>query len=121
LPFGSAQVPLTFELGNYNVKVSIATSLAPCSNSPLIDRSVTIEPETEHSAVITLNEDGEPTARIFTNACREFPRQCKSSSRTAITSKTYTYTVNPGELLAVAVPACVYSVQIKQGTTTPGR
>jgi hypothetical protein len=132
LPFGNIQGPLTFEPGNYNIKVSIANSLAPCSNSPLIDRAVTIEPETDYSAVISLNENGEPTLRIFTN---DLAPVATNNSRVILalaansaavqvvlensnTSKTYTYTVNAGGLLDVTVPAGLYSLQIKQGTTT---
>jgi hypothetical protein len=132
LPFGNIQGPLTFEPGTFNMKVSIANSLAPCSNSPLIDRSVTIEPETDISTVITLNENGQPTVRIFTN---NFSPVAANNSRVLFalaansaavqvvlensnTNKTYTYTVNPGGLLDVAVPAGLYSVQIKQGATT---
>jgi hypothetical protein len=132
LPFGNIQGPLTFEAGTYNIKVSIANTLAPCSNSPLIDRSVTIEPETDISAVITLNESGEPTLLTFTNnlapvaannarvlfalAANSAPVQVVLANSS--TGKTYTYTATRGALLDVAVPAGLYSVEIKQGTTT---
>lgn len=132
LPFGSIQGPLTFEPGTYNIKVSIANSTAPCTNSPLIDRSVTIAPETDYSAVITLNKSGEPTLLTFTNNlaavsannCRVLFALAANSAAVQVvledssTSKTYSYTVNPGGLLDVAVPAGLYSIQIKQGTTT---
>jgi len=131
LPFGNIQGPLTFEPGTYNMKVSIANSLAPCTNSPLIDRSVTIAPEKDYSAVITLNENGQPTLLTFTNNLAPvaantsrvlFALAANSAAVQVVlensTTKTYSYTVNPGALLDVAVPAGLYSVQIKQGTMT---
>lgn len=132
LAFGSIQGPLTFEPGTYNIKVSMANTLAPCSNSPLIDRSVTIEPETDISAVITLNEADEPALLTFTNnltpvaannarvlfalAANSTPVQVVLAN--SGTGKTYTFTANRGGLLDVTVPAGLYSVEIKQGTAT---
>jgi hypothetical protein len=132
LPFGNIQGPLTFEPGSYNVKVSIANSLAPCSNSPLIDRTVTIEAEKDMSAVIALNEDGVPTLLTFTNnlspvaanSARLLFAQAANSPAVLVilqnteTKKLYTYSVNRGGLLDVDLPAGVYSVEINQGTTT---
>lgn len=132
LPFGNIQGPLTFEPGSYNVKVSIANSLAPCSNSPLIDRTVTIEAEKDMSAVIALNADGVPTLLTFTNdlspvtanSARLLFAQAANSPAVQVilqnteTKKLYTYSVNRGGLLDVNLPAGVYSVEINQGTTT---
>jgi hypothetical protein len=132
LPFGNIQGPLTFEPGSYNVKVSIANSLAPCSNSPLIDRTVTIEAEKDMSAVIALNEDGVPTLLTFTNnlspvaanSARLLFAQAANSPAVLVilqnteTKKLCTYSVNRGGLLDVDLPAGVYSVEINQGTTT---
>ncbi len=132
LPFGNIQGPLTFEPGSYNVKVSIANSLAPCSNSPLIDRTVTIEAEKDMSAVIALNADGVPTLLTFTNdlspvtanSARLLFAQAANSPAVQVilqnteTKKLYTYSVNRSGLLDVNLPAGVYSVEINQGTTT---
>lgn len=132
LPFGNIQGPLTFEPGTYNMKVSIANSLAPCSNSPLIDRSVTIEPETDISAVITLNENGAPTLLTFTNNLSPvgannarvlFALGANSPAVQVVlvnasTKKTYTYSVGPHGLLEVSVPAGLYSVEVTQGSAT---
>jgi hypothetical protein len=132
LPFGSIQGPLTFEPGTYNMKVSIANSLAPCSNSPLIDRSIQIQPETDISAVITLNDEGAPTLLTSTNnlspvgannARLSFALAANSSAVQVVlvnasTKKTYTYSVSPHGLLEVTVPAGLYSVEVNQGSTT---
>jgi hypothetical protein len=52
LALGTIAGPLTLFPGPYNVKVSIANSLAPCTNSPLIDTTVSIEAKADFSAVI---------------------------------------------------------------------
>jgi hypothetical protein len=132
LPFGSIQGPLTFDPGTYNIKVSMANTLAPCTNSPLIDRSMTIEPEKDTSAVITLGDNGNPKLLTFTNNltpvangnARLLFAQAANSSvvqvilQNTTTKKTYTYSVSPGSLLDATVPAGLYSVEVKQGTTT---
>jgi hypothetical protein len=132
LPFGNIQGPLTFDPGIYNIKVSMANTLAPCSNSPLIDRSVTIEPEKDTSAVITLDGNGVPELLTFTNnlspvadgSARLLFAQAANSPAVQVvlqntnTDKTYTYTVSRSSLLDATVPAGVYSVEIKQGTAT---
>ncbi len=43
LAFGAIAGPLTLAPGSYDVKVSVANSLAPCSNTPLVDSTVTLE------------------------------------------------------------------------------
>lgn len=132
LPFGSIQGPLTFLPGSYNVKVSIADTLAPCSNSPLIDRTVTIEPESDISAVITLNTSGTPELLTFTNNLSPVPingarllfAQAANSPAVQVvlenssTKKLYTYTAKPGALLDVTLPAGAYTIAVNQGTTS---
>lgn len=132
LPFGTIQGPLTFEPGTYNLKVSIANTLAPCSSSPLIDQWVTIEPKSDYSAVFTLSEKGTPTLFTFTNNLspvsanmgRVLLAQAADAPPVQVilqntaTSKVYTYTVNPGALLDATLPAGAYTVEVKQGGTT---
>jgi hypothetical protein len=132
LAFGQIVGPFTFFPGTYNVKVSIANTLAPCSNPPLIDKAVTIEAKTDISAVITLNDDGTPRLLTFTNNLSPvaadtgrllFAQAADSPIVQVIlqntsTMKSTTYTVNPGALLDVSLPAGNYTVEVKQGTTT---
>jgi hypothetical protein len=132
LAFGSISGPLTFSPGTYNVKVSIADTLAPCSNSPLIDQSVTIDAKSDYSAVVTLKEDSTPTLLTFTNdltpvaantARLLFALAANSPAEQVIlqntaTKKLYVYAVNPGALLDVTLPAGEYAVEVNQGTTT---
>jgi len=132
LPFGSIQGPLTFEPGSYDVKVSIANTLAPCTNTPLIDRTVTIEAQTDMSAVIALNDDGQPTLLTFTNTLSPVPAstnrvlfalaanspELQVILQNTETNKLYTYAVQPGTLLDTHLPAGDYNVEINQGATT---
>lgn len=132
LPFGSIQGPLTFEPGTYNVKVSIANTLAPCTNTPLIDRDVTIDARSDVSAVIALNEDGKPSLLIFTNNLSPvaantdrllFALAANSAELQIIlqnteTNKLFTFAVKPGTLLDANLPAGEYNVEINQGATT---
>jgi len=131
LPFGSIQGPLTFEPGTYNVKVSIANTLAPCTNTPLIDKAVTIEPRTNLSAVIALDEDGLPTLLTFTNnlspvaantdrmlfAVAANSPELQLILQNTATHKVYTYAVKPGTLLDANLPAGNYNIEINQGAT----
>lgn len=131
LPYGAIQGPLTLLPGTYNLKASIANSLAPCTNSPLIDRSVTIEARKDMSAVLTLNEDGTPALLTFTNDLsavtagmgRVLFAQAAGGPAVQVilqnttTKKQYTYSVKPGALLQAELPAGNYPVEINQGTT----
>ncbi len=132
LPLGGVVGPVTFFPGTYNVKISMANTLAPCSNSPLIDSEVTIDARSDISVVAALNDAGAPTLLTFTNtltpvaanvgrvlfahAADAPPVQVVLKNLT--TMKTYTYTVNPGKLLDVNLPADNYSVAVNQGTTS---
>jgi hypothetical protein len=132
LGFGTIAGPLTFTPGSYDVKVSIANSLAPCSNSPLVDSTVTLDSGKNVSAVFSLSSTGTPTLSTFTNnfstvAANDgrilFAQAANAPAVQVIlqnttTMKLYTYTVNPGSLLDVTLPADNYTVEINQGTTT---
>jgi hypothetical protein len=132
LPYGSIVGPLTLEPGTYNVKVSIANTLAPCTNSPLIDHSVDIDPRTDVSAVVALGDAGTPILRTFTNNLspvtegmgRVLFAQAAGAPAVRVvlqntaTKKSYTYSVKPDTLLDVSLPAGNYTVEINQGTTT---
>ena len=132
LPFGSISGPLTFFPGTYDFKVSIANTLAPCSESPLIDQTVTIDARSDYSSVLTLNEEGKPTLLTFKNTLSPvaanmarllFVQAANSPALQVIlqnttTKKLHTYAVNPDALLDVNLPAGDYTIEINQGTTT---
>jgi hypothetical protein len=132
LAYGTIAGPLTFVPGSYDVKVSVANSVAPCSNSPLIDSTVTLDSGKNISAVVALSSTGTPTLLTFTNSFSSvsandgrilFAQAADAPAVQVIlqnttTMKLYTYTVNPGALLDVSLPADDYTVEINQGTTT---
>jgi hypothetical protein len=131
LAFGAVTGPLTFLPGTYNLKISIANTLAPCTNTPMIDSEVTIDARTDISVVTTLTADGTPTLLTFTNnlmpvaanMSRVLFAQAVGAPAVQVvvqdtsTMKTYTYTVAPGALLDVTLPAGNYTVAVNEGTT----
>jgi hypothetical protein len=132
LAFGTISGPLTLAPGSYDVKVSVANSLAPCSNSPLVDSTVTLTSGENASAVLALGSGGALALDTFTN---KFTTVASGSGRILFalaadspaaqviventgTKKLYTYSVNPGSLLNVTLPSGTYSVEVNEGTTT---
>jgi Domain of unknown function (DUF4397) len=132
LAFGIIGGPLTLAPGSYDVKISIADSLASCTNSPLVDSTVKIDAEKDSSAVLALSSNGTPTLLTFTNNLTSvaanmgrvlFAQAADGSAvqvvlQNTTTLKLYTYTVQPGALLDVTLPADTYTVEVNQGTTT---
>jgi|SRR5579863_4107598 len=132
LAFGTISGPLTFLPGTYNIKVSIANTLAPCSESPMIDSSVTLEKHQDLSAVITLDAQGKPALLTFVNNLTPvaagmsrvlFAQSADAPALQLVlqdtkTMKVYKFTVNPGALLNVTLPEGTYTAEINQGTTT---
>jgi uncharacterized protein DUF4397 len=132
LAYGTILGPLTFTPGTYDVKMSVANSLAPCSNAPIIDSTVTLDSGKNVSAVFALNDSGAPVLSTFTNnfstvtannARIQFALAADSSTvqlvlQNTSTRKLYNYTVQPGALLTETVPAGSYTVEVNQGTTT---
>jgi hypothetical protein len=132
LAFGVIAGPLTFVPGIYDVKVSVANSLAPCSNAPLFDSSVSLGSGQNVSAAIALSQSGSPTLQTFTNKFSAvtagkgrilFAQAADAPAVQVIlqntsTMKLYTYSVNPEALLDEELPAGNYTIEINQGTTT---
>jgi hypothetical protein len=132
LAFGTIDGPLTLAAGAYDVKVSVANSLAPCTNSPLVDSTVTISAGGNVSAVFALDSTGTPTLESFSNSFKPvtagdgrilFALAADSPAVQVVlenttTEKSYTYSVNPGALLNESLPAGNYTVEVNEGTTT---
>jgi hypothetical protein len=132
LPFGTITGPLTFIPGSYDVKVSLANTLAPCTNSPLVDSTVTADGAQDVLAVVSLSESGTPTLLTFANVFSAVPANTgrvlfvQAADAPAVTvvltntttMKTYTYTANPDALLNESFTPGTYTVQVNQGTTT---
>ncbi len=131
LAYGTIFGPLTFVPGTYDIKISLANSVAPCSNSPLVDSSVTLNSGKNVSAVLALS-GGAPTLETFTNTFSPvsvnnarilFALAADSPAVQLIlqntsTKKLYTYSVSPKALLNVTLPAGIYTAEVNEGTTT---
>jgi len=65
--FGSISGPYTLPAGTYDVKISLANSLEPCSNSAVVAAPVPVEAGENVSIIAHLNEAGIPTAAKFVN------------------------------------------------------
>jgi hypothetical protein len=132
LTYGTIIGPLTFVPGSYDVKVSVANSLAPCSNAPILDSTVALTAGLNTSVVFALNDTGALALSTFTNlfspVTENYGRVLLAQAADApavtvtledtTTNKTYAYTVNPGELLDESLPAANYTVEVSEGTTT---
>lgn len=65
--FGEIAGPYTLPAGTYDVKVSLANTLEPCSNAAVIAAPVPIEAGENATIIAHLTEDGMPTASKFVN------------------------------------------------------
>ncbi|MEZ5365896.1 MAG: DUF4397 domain-containing protein [Bryobacterales bacterium] len=65
--FGDIAGPFTIPGGTYNVKISLANSLEPCSGDPVIEADVPVEAGENVSIVAHLADGGAPTASKFVN------------------------------------------------------
>ena len=61
LAYGDIAGPLTLAPGTYDLKVSVADSLAPCSNTPFLEKSITLGAGKNVSAVLALTQRGPPS------------------------------------------------------------
>ena len=132
LTYGDIAGPLTLAPGSYAVAVSVANSLAPCTNTPFTEKTIPLGAGKNVSAVVVLSQTNSPTLLTFTNnfaavtagKVRILLAQAVDVPTVQVilenktTPKTYTYEVKSAALLDVNLPADEYSVQINQGTTT---
>ncbi len=66
LTFGTSNGPLSFSPGTYEVQISQSNTLAPCTNTPIIDSQVTLGAGASVSAVTAIS-GGQPTLLTFTD------------------------------------------------------
>jgi hypothetical protein len=132
LGFGTINGPMTFVPGSYDIKISVANTLAPCSETPIVDSTVTLDGGENMSAVLALSSSGTPALDTFKNlfspvtagyARISFALAADSAAVQVVfqntsTQQKYTYTANPGVLLDESLPAGDYTVSVSQGTTT---
>lgn len=134
LTFGNTSGPLTFFAGTYDVQISLANTLEPCTNAAVIDSQLTLASGENVSAVIALS-GGQPAllqfvdkltpvapgnARfVFVNAADAPPLQATLTQLFVKNPKTFTVTANPDAQQVVSVPAGTYLVRVAgAGSTT---
>jgi len=125
LTFGTSNGPFSFSPGTYEVQISQSNTLAPCTNTPIIDSQVTLAPGATVSAVTAISS-GQPTllkltddlaaitpgnARfVFANAADAPALQ---ATLTLVGGKNkYTVTASSGKQQAITLPEGVYLVQV---------
>ncbi len=59
--------PFTIPAGSYNIKISLANTLAPCGNDAVVDADVPVEAGENVTIAAYLTADGMPTAGKFVN------------------------------------------------------
>jgi hypothetical protein len=79
LSFGNTSGPLSFSAGTYDVEISDANTLAPCTNAPLIDSQMTLTSGENMSAVAAIS-GGQPTLLQFTDNLSPVPPAMHDSS-----------------------------------------
>ncbi len=134
LAFDTVLGPYSFSPGTYDVLISDANTLAPCTNSPIITSQVTLSAENSVSAVLSIS-GGQPTllqftdelstvtasyARfIFANTADASALQATLTQVGVTKPKTFTVTASPGKETPIVVPYGTYSVQVvASGSTT---
>ena len=134
LTFGNTNGPLSFSAGTYQVQISDANTLAPCTNPPIIDSQVTLTSGASVSAVAAIS-GGQPTVLQFTDnlspvtpgdARFVFAHAADAGALQATLTqlyvkdpKTFTVTANRGRQQAISVPDGTYLVEVfVAGSTT---
>jgi Domain of unknown function (DUF4397) len=125
--FSAANGPYSFTAGSYTLQISLANTLAPCTNPALIDSQVALTSGQTVSAVATLS-GGQPTLLQFTdnlsavkpgNARFVFVQAADAPALQATLTqldvknpKAFTVVASPGEEQAIIVPDGTYLVQV---------
>jgi hypothetical protein len=127
LTFGNTSGPFTLSAGTYDVQISLANTLAPCTNAAMIDSQVALTSAASVSAVAAIS-GGQPALLqftdnltpvapghsrfVFANSADAPPLQATLTQLFVKHPKTFTVTANPGAQDSVGVPAGTYLVQI---------
>ncbi len=133
LAFGSTSGPLSFSPGTYDVQISEANTLAPCTNRSIITAKVALPAGASVTAVTAISS-GEPTllqfAENLTPVAAGFARFVFVQSadagalRATLTQldvkdpKTFTITASPGKQQGINVPEGTYLVQVAAAGST---
>ncbi|MGO8985640.1 MAG: DUF4397 domain-containing protein [Terriglobales bacterium] len=135
LTFSNTSGPLSLSAGTYDVQISEANSLAPCTNAAVSSAQVAVEATTSTTIVAALNGSAQPTllqfadnlspvtagnARfVFANAADAPALQATLTQVYVKNPKTFTLTAASGAEASASVTAGTYLVQvIASGSTT---
>src|SRR5208337_1808411 len=134
LTFGNTSGPFTLAAGTYDVQISLANTLAPCTNAAVIDSQVTLTTGESVSAVAAISATQLTLLQFTDNLSPVAPGNGRfvlinSSDAPALQAtltqvgvknpQTFTVSANPGAQAAIGVPAGNYLVQITAvGSTT---
>jgi hypothetical protein len=127
LIFGNTSGPFTLTAGTYEVRISLANTLAPCTNATLIDSQVMLTAGENVSAVAAINGT-QPSllqftdkllpvvpgnARFVLNNSADAPALQVTLTQTGVKNPlTFTGSADPATQTAIPVPAGSYRVQI---------
>jgi hypothetical protein len=125
--FGSSNGPLSFSAGTYEVQISEADTLAPCTNTPLVDSQLTLTAGASVSVVAAI-KSGQPTllqfsddlspvaagtARfVFANAADAPTLQATLTELNSRNPKKFRVTASPRMQQEISVPNAEYLVQV---------
>jgi hypothetical protein len=135
LAFATNGGPLTLSPGDYDVKISWANSLAPCTNPSVADTTVKLSAGSSATVVIALNGSGAPSLMTFADNLKAVPSGegrfifAHAADAPAVhltltqvgpekNPKKRTFTVNPGQEVTAELPTGGYSLEVASGTTT---
>jgi hypothetical protein len=134
LTYGNTTSPYTLAAGTYEVQISLANTLEPCTNAAVLDSQVTLKPGQSITAVAAINST-QPVLPLFTEDLRsvvpgnsrfvlvntaDAPALQATLTQVGVKNpQTFTTSATPSMQDFVAVPAGVYLVQITEvgGTT----
>lgn len=127
LTYDNTSGPLSFAPGTYSVQISESNSLAPCTNAPVIDSTVTLSAGASVSAVAAIS-GGQPAllpftdnltpvtpgnARfVFVNAADAPALQVTLKQLSVKNPQTFTVSAKPGAQAVIAVPDGTYAVTV---------
>lgn len=134
LTFGNSSGPFTLVAGTYDVQISLANTLAPCTNAVLLDSPVTLTAGENLSAVATINSTQPVLLQfaddlgavapgngryVLVNSADAPPLQATLTQVGVKNPKMYTLSADPGAETPLGVPSGEYLVQITAvGSTT---
>ena len=130
--FGSINGPLTLPPGSYDIKISSANTLAPCTNAPFIDSTVALEGGQNDTAALALNDSGTP---VLTTRSNDYQPVAAGNARLSVeytggsspivlliypanSTKPLKYTINPGGEQPITLPAGAYTIDATLGGVT---